>query len=323
MKNLIIFILSFFAYLSGFAQDMTEKRFFEDNPKLGGDVVIKSSSVKVENDEIHKIFEIESLGEGAYYMDAWIAAPFTKDGYPEYQVAVNGVLTGFTFKPQTDGWHSLALTDAKKSNAAIALWGVKSTLPNGQISHNFRHASVRKNTVNPNPHGFEWESKCGNLSRIMHTRDAVSGGVDMWNYGSILYYYRPKSGIVNFSPPATSANQESSFSVSDLNRVVTLKNQISTVVLSGFEEKYRAWEKIWSRPELAIQSNPYLYALSTEYESLLKYCTKYGKAIWPLLIDKLAQGDLFIVNLLKDITYGGKRSFTDDIMPAVPVEISI
>ena len=52
MKNLFIFILSFFACLSGFAQDL-EKRYFENNPELGGDVLIKSTSFKTEKDEIH------------------------------------------------------------------------------------------------------------------------------------------------------------------------------------------------------------------------------------------------------------------------------
>ena len=69
MKNLFIFILSFFACLSGFAQD-PEKRYFENNPELGGDVLIKSSSFKTEKDEIHKTFEIESSAAGAYYYEA-------------------------------------------------------------------------------------------------------------------------------------------------------------------------------------------------------------------------------------------------------------
>ena len=33
--------------------------------------------------------------------------PFTAEGYAEYKVAVNGVLSGLSFKPQIDGWHGL------------------------------------------------------------------------------------------------------------------------------------------------------------------------------------------------------------------------
>jgi len=690
MKDLIIFILSFFICLSSFAQER-EKQYFENNPELGGDVVIKSSSFKAEKDEISKIFEIENLGEGAYYMDAWIMAPLTKEGYPEYKVAVNGALSEFTFKPQINDWQSLALTDAKKSattvnlkkgintisvigkgpevpnvefiklssslnragisdtnykkfvesiksgtlnevynsdseqiasgsrgtngeiydyclnmpvyyttylsfyftagenvrvaaglstrynigiidntivpgildpleplyaielfstanpesyswrlemgfggtlnaaipetgsylirvrslkpnyygtadlsvngisysciftqspqlmissgyptpanfftckiknggntmlwlldnsekvrafnddaaatsdgyssgtasriktnltnisyahvssvssnspvfecdlyggltapesdpnpdhdlltlfpnlpldnsfvsapenyvyccfswsvgnttnwlgcgstfdlcdnfydsygytnigataeNAAIAVWTRPHYSPNGYL---ITHASVRKNSFMPNPHGFEWESKCGGFERIMHTRDALQDLViydpmSDFPYGSIARYYRPKTGTVNYSLPGTNPALEirkSSFSASDLNRVTAMKNQISGTILSDFDSKYRAWENTWSRPEIAIHSNPYLYAESEEYESLLEYCTKYGKAVWPLLIDKLAQSqrDIFVVNLLKDLTYGGNWDFIDDIALAASGE---
>ena len=667
MKNLVITILVFFACLSGLAQDM-EKRFFENNPEMGGDVVIKSSSVKIEKNEISKTFEIESPEEGAYYLDAWIMAPFTKEGYPEYKVAVNGILSEFTFKPQINDWQSLALTDAKKSAAAVRLkkgvnsiavigkgpeipnvefiklssnlnragisdsnyrkfvesiksgtlnevynigseqvsssrgtngqiydyyvnmpvyystyqyfkfapgninillgavsapavielfsvtnpesyswsttvtsvssppvnwivqipvigiylillrplnpnssgvatlgvdgsttnviftgssqltitggyptlanfftckiknggdtwlwlidnsekvrafndnggttsdgysWGSASRIktelttirsahvssyssnnpvfecdlygglaksdsifaielnsngtvfPNLDVENSFvsapepeannyfcyhwsvgidsigpndnfriypqtlsvdsielwnafydnfgytheganadnaaivlwtrynvdtkknniNHASVRKNSTKPKPHGFEWESKMGDLERIMHTRDALAGSA----YGSITHYYRPKSGTVNYSPPVF-ATVESSFSASDLNRAAVLKSQIPAAMRSGFEEKYLAWEKSWSRPEIAIHSNPYRYAESTEYEDLMEYGLKYGKAIWPLLFEKLTPKNIFIVNLLKDLTYGGKWSFGNDIMPVL------
>ena len=120
MKSLVVFVSVFFVCLSGFAQ-IIEKRYFEENPELGGDVLIKSSSFNVENDEIHKTFEVESFDDGAYYLDAWIIAPFTDEGYSEYKVAVNGILSGFTLKPRTDGWHSLAMTDVKKSAATINL----------------------------------------------------------------------------------------------------------------------------------------------------------------------------------------------------------
>ena len=665
MKKLIIFLLGFFVCLSCFAQDV-EKRYFENNPTLGGDVVIKSASSKVEKGEIHKTFEVEVLGGGAYYMDAWIVAPFTKEGYAEYKVAVNDILTDFSFKPQTDDWHGLALTDAKKSvtavnlkkgknvisiigkgpeipnvefiklssshtrsgisdskyrefvdnirtntlantdailtradsvvtqsrgtdgerysyclnmpvfyttrlpftfstgqsvsiktsqsgsyehvieffsatnpssyswvtyssgngnlnvtiptsgayylrirayrqytsglvnltvngtnysncvvsgsgistfggysanpftckttnngdtwlfleegqgvpgriiaynddagitsdgyswgfnskivisspdvnaglvsahssyipsftcdlymglalpndtllnlfpnlpednsfisapasgnyycyhwsvginsvefdweypypsltadtgrwddfyehygytnkganadNAAIALWtGTYVSTIDGKPVNAVNHASVRKNTTIPKPHGFEWESKCGAMERVMHTRDALVGGlINETQYGTITRYYRSDpTRTVNYSPPRS---PESSFSALEINQIATLRNQIPVAVLSGFEEKYHAWENTWSRPEIAIHSNPYRYAESAEYENLLKYSMKYGKAVWPLLFDKLAQKNFFIVNLLKDLTYSGKRSFGDDIMPII------
>jgi hypothetical protein len=75
-------IVSLFVFSSVFAQN-NEKRYFENNPALGGDVIIKSASVRVVSDEIFKTFEIESVEDGAYYLDAWMTAP---DDNPEYKV---------------------------------------------------------------------------------------------------------------------------------------------------------------------------------------------------------------------------------------------
>ena len=662
MKNLFIIIFSSLVCLSGFAQDV-EKRYFENNPGLGGDAVIKSSSFKAEKDGIYKTFEVEVSEAGSYYLDAWIIAPFTKDGFVEYKVAVNDVLSGFSLTPQTRGWHSLALTDTKKSAATVKLikginkiyiigkgpeipnvefiklssnlsrsgisdskyrqfveslesntsnkvysnelqqvssvrgtngeiydyslnlpfqftqwyafifypgenvnisvgsssfpcaieffhrftpesnsWSASSTsgpanlkatiteqgyyfivirslypnitgpatmslsmdnyfstfdcivtyspkiavtpgyptpanfftcktkenvdpwlflanssgriraynknggktsdgyswdfnsrittsltdithgmvfreyvytpeydvcdlymglastanasyllysFPNLTVDNSFvsapagyyfcyhwsvgfdyveegkdifdlypslsagiekwdqfyesygytnvgadssnaaialwtrtvgttiyvNHASIRKNPNSQYPHGFEWESKCGSHERIMHTRDVFKSSPNPnTNYGSITRYYRPISGIVKNNFSSNSTRHISSFSTSDLNKVSTLKKQIPATVLSGFEEKYNIWENTWNSPELLIHSNLYKYAESAEYENLLNYCMKYGKAVWPLLFDKLAKKDLFVANLLKDLTYGGKLSFYDDIL---------
>jgi len=80
------------------------------------------------------------------------------------------------------------------------------------------------------------------------------------------------------------------------------------------------WEKTWSRPEIAINSNPYKYAVSNEYDNLFKYCAKYGKSILPLIIEKLTKNNIFVLNLLKDLTYGGNLKFIDDITPNLVVE---
>jgi hypothetical protein len=209
---------------------------------------------------------------------------------------------------------------ADANNAAIALWMHEGI---------FKHASVRKNSTIQNPHGFEWESKCGHLERVMHTRDALVGS----SYGSIIYYYRPISGTVNYgineengiSTRSSTAMQqsifnldlsnESRFTQSDLIRIAVLKDHIPANITATFDTKYLAWEKTWSKPEIAIYSNPYKYAESSEYKDLLMYCAKYGKSVWPLFIDKLAQTNIFVVNLLRDLTYGGNINFIDDITP--------
>jgi hypothetical protein len=204
-------------------------------------------------------------------------------------------------------------TGADASNAAIALWAY-----NGS----FTHASVRKNTTILRPNGFEWESKCGSLERVMHIRDALSGN----SYGNIVYYYKPINGTIYAASPlkiseSETAYGESFFVESELNQISALKNRLPASILSGFEDKYLAWSKTWDDPKIAIYSNPYKYAESEEYSNLLGYSSKYGKAIWALLVDKLANEDIFVVNLLKDLTYTGKKDFIDHITPNVEVKI--
>ena len=635
-------ILSLFVCSSVLAQDM-EKTYFERNPALGGDVVIKSADVKVVGEEIWKTFEIESLEEGTYYLDTWIMAPVTKEGYPEFKIAINGLVSESTFKPQTANWQSISLTDKKKSVATVKLrkgqnrvsvigkgpeipnvefiklslnalkagisdiqykqfvegiktnalqksanrgdstiitskgtagetytyqlnvpvyyttrlnysftagqtvsiktagsgfehvieffstsnpasyswtsyssgngslnvtipisgsyilrlrtyrqyqsglvnltvnnnsyancvvagtglaisgsystnfftcksggdtwlflednssipgkiraynddygttsdgysWGltsrIKSSLSNisaglisayssntptftcdlylglettysslrnsfpvlaldnsfisgpyngvynciswsvgktttwdfpsrtnltlwdnyyqsygytrsGATASNaaialwalngiFTHASVRSNTTIVRPHGFEWESKLGAWERVMHIRDALnSTGAGTAEYGSIVYYYRPINGSVKSAPFSADIN-ESYFSQSDLFKIEALKNNIPNKTISDFDVMYNYWVKTWRDPEIAIHSNPYKYAETDEYNKLVNYCAKYGKALWPLIIEKFACGDIFALNLLKDLTFVGKADFIDNITP--------
>lgn len=183
---------------------------------------------------------------------------------------------------------------ATADNAAIAVW---------KLGAVFEHGSVRKNSLIPNPHGFDWESKCGGLERVMHLRDALAGS----SYGDIAYYYRPTSGTVN-SLAASSDVKRSTFSSTDLSLLDALKTEISSDVISEFDAKYAAWKKTWDNPEIAMSSNPRSYAESKEYSVLLQFCQKYGKVTWPLFIDKLAEGDVFVSNLLEDLTAPKKEN---------------
>lgn len=100
MKTKIITTIAcLFVFSLAFAQNFG-KQYYESNSKLGGDVVLKSSEIKVDNDSIvQKIFEIESPASGSYYLDAWLSAPLTSNGYPEYKITVNNVISPATLKP--------------------------------------------------------------------------------------------------------------------------------------------------------------------------------------------------------------------------------
>lgn len=70
----------------------------------------------------------------------------------------------------------LTRTNANASNGVVALWSSQD---------GFTHASIKKG-ADANAHGYDWESKLGQLARIFHPRDALSGP----SYGSIYCYYK-------------------------------------------------------------------------------------------------------------------------------------
>lgn len=174
---------------------------------------------------------------------------------------------------------------ATAENAGVALWAL-----NGA----FTHASITKNSNTTKPHGFDWESKCGALERVMHTRDALNGN----DYGKIAYYYKPISKTK--TSVQSTLDEVDRYSVKMLN--ASFKKTISSVAVSKFEDKYAAWKKTWDNPEIAINSDPRKYAQSKEYSDLLNLCVEYGKASWPLFIEKLIEGDILSINLIKDLT---------------------
>ena len=196
-------------------------------------------------------------------------------------------------------------------NAAIALWTL-----NGQFSH----ASVRKHSMSSLPHGFEWESKLGGSVRLMHTKTGLS-----YTFGNIKFHYKPmgtfKSSLSvddnndeistrSFSPQQSlinpELNKEYRLTQTDLNRIAMFIDLLPTQITVDFEKKYLTWVNTWSRPEIIIHSNPNKYAESDEYEDLVEFCLKYGKSIWPLIIDKFAHPEVSgikDINLLRDLTY--------------------
>lgn len=179
---------------------------------------------------------------------------------------------------------------ATADNAGIALWAL-----NGE----YTHASIRKNANTKKPHGFEWESKCGSLERVMHTRDALDGK----SYGKIAHYYKPTSNVYSISQAIT----KDTVNTLSLKNRISLKASLPSRKITEFEEAYSAWKKTWNNIAVAVYSNPRKYAESKEYAALLKVCTEMDKASWPLFIEKLADGDIFSINLIKDLT------FTDNI----------
>ena len=261
-----------------------------------------------------------SLSSSYQCFDWSVGSLSSLDITPYLSISDLSLWDDFYANPLNDGYSCYTRLGADSSNAAIALWVL-----NGQISH----ASVRKNSTIPKPHGFEWESKCGGYERIMHTRDAVAP-----SYGAIFFYYKPCTGWINYSIPIygnqdnisnrsinkqplifdRDKNNQFVFKQSDLDKIAALIDLIPEKITEVFQRKYLSWVKTWSRPEINIHSNPNFYAESYEYDDLVEFCLRYDKAIWPLVIDKFAHPvGMYIldVNLLRDLTY--RRGIDVDI----------
>ena len=152
----------------------------------------------------------------------------------------------------------------------------------------------------------------------------------------IAYYYRPKSGTINYSMPLDETDSENSISIrssiaqqsyfssdfvndshftqSELNQIVVLKNIIPTHVISDFNSFFYEWQKTWNRPEIGIHSNSIRYTESDEYYRLLSFSTKYGNAVLPLIFEKLSEGVFFISHLLETLTLPDNQHTFDFVM---------
>ena len=95
-----------------------------------------------------------------------------------------------------------------------------------------------------------------------------------------------------------------SFSESEIAFVAFLVELIPSNIRVIFEEKYLAWVESWERYK--YQSWYRAFAQSEEYFDLLDYCKKHGKALYPLVIDRIIFEPTFKEeNLLQDYMYNG------------------
>lgn len=179
---------------------------------------------------------------------------------------------------------------ADSYNGEIAMWST-----NGSIS-GVTHGSVRM-AANNHPHGYDWESKCGQNERVFHPRNALRG----WLYGDIFAYYRDasKSPYPYYNMASNAATNVLKNTRSGLNNepVFTLEESIKEgltvieeVTLDAEQEKvlvgkgnmlksmratnsiadlYNKWVNTF--PNLALVSNPYQYAETPEGKTLFAY----------------------------------------------------
>lgn len=209
----------------------------------------------------------------------------------------------------SEGW-TYTRTDATSSNNCVDLWA---------LNGSYTHGSCKK-PANGHPHGYDWESKPGSLMRTFHPRHALNGS----SYGDVVAYYRWTGGGLLKSNGEYITSEESinkGLSIvervvltnSELLEITTLKTAIDDKEINEFENKYSAWKETWGDPQVSIHSDPRKYAESIEYSEFLSYCINKDKKILPLLLEKLNQGDLFVIIPLEDLTYAGNEKLMEDV----------
>jgi hypothetical protein len=202
------------------------------------------------------------------------------------------------------GCMTYSRTGATSSNSVVDLWA---------LNGDYTHASVTK-SGNRNPHGYDWESKPGSLMRTFHPRNALNGS----SYGSVSNYYQPtstKSAILLAESIALGHSVIENVTFTDQEKGIISKgiNVLATGVIKDFENKYNSWKTTWEKPEIAMQSNPRMYAQSDEYYMLLDYCKNQGVMIWPLIFDKFGKGDFFAINALEDLTLAKNQDLLEKV----------
>jgi hypothetical protein len=106
---------SFFVLQVYSQEKIVETKYFKNNPDLGEDVLINSSTKEVIGDKSYTTFEIEAKAGGSYALSLWVTPVLYPDGnYSSFDVYVNGTKISEQVKFAKGNWQAVALS--KKVN---------------------------------------------------------------------------------------------------------------------------------------------------------------------------------------------------------------
>ncbi len=192
-------------------------------------------------------------------------------------------------------------TGATVSNAIVDLW---------KLGTNFTHASVQK-PGNNNPHGYDWESKPGGLTRTFHPRNALAN--NSFGYGVVTNYYK-HSGAYARNSGATQAIDtdadavKAGLAIFDIAKLTdkavqklnTLLAKVDKSIESEFENLYENWKKTWATN--AVYSDPSMYCKNNEHEAMLRFSIKHNRQTMLICFNKFSNGDHLIGELMWTLT---------------------
>lgn len=168
----------------------------------------------------------------------------------------------------------------RANNGPIAAWGQTQS----QMTHG---------CISGSSHGPRWESKLGRLLRIQHGLSELEGAA----YGKVQFFYDKSLAAV---PPSSNRTatlmDELRLTDADQQALAAEINEIVPSLLKRFEKLYAAWQKTWSRADIALSSDPSAVRHSTEYLAL----AALGPQIIPLIVERLSKEDEFFALQLYD-----------------------
>jgi hypothetical protein len=182
---------------------------------------------------------------------------------------------------------------ATSDNSAVDLWAVAAN----DTNYVYTHASIKKG-ADGNPHGYDWESKLGDLQRTFHPRMALRGS----SYGDTARHYKQAWSWQTRTLAEAIADGKAVLENVRLNDAETALIKRNIVALPPDEVKtFRALFAAWQSTLGATSfSNPYLFK-NSQYKSLLAFCRSRHDLI-SLVYDKLNE-EQFTILLIEDLTF--------------------
>lgn len=119
-RSLIQFAISLVLFSNLYGQDSSVKNF-DRTSKLGGDVTIINSSIKIVNDNTYRVFEIDAPDDGDYYFCCWIMAAYRQDGSIYYDVQINDSKDIERISLDIDNWQNAYIKDKLSNQKSLKL----------------------------------------------------------------------------------------------------------------------------------------------------------------------------------------------------------
>jgi len=154
-------------------------------------------------------------------------------------------------------------------------------------------------------HGYDWESKPGSMMRTFHPRRDLRGS----EYGDIAYHYIFMPGTkINKAEMTDAEAIELGFQTVpppehytdwELNKLDKLINTVPIKERMLFEKECNDLDfELQNNNSLQLQSNPYFYKQTEEYQTLFNHCSKLGDKALSLLFKKFDCNKHFIYRTL-------------------------